>query len=584
MPIRGLVSPQIFSASQLSAAASVYLAEPCARRLFAFFQDKGLAALKDEDRREQWCEDWIAYQAAHRLYSQLLSPTPGSSQAGGFDLLRYARFIELIAYFSPAHGYSLQVTFLGLFPILMGDNASLKSEALESLDNGGLFALGVSEKHHGSDLLGNEFRVSHNGDTCLHANGAKHYIGNANSADIISILARVEDSRSAGRRNRMRPILFVLRPAEAPGYRKPRKIRTLGIRAAFVGSFEVQDHPVPPADFIAEGRSAWEAVLGTVTLGKFFLGFGSVGICEHAFAEAAAHLTQRILYGKPVIAMPHIRSLIAQAFARLCAMKLYVYRALDYVHAASAADQRYLLFCAVQKAKVSVEGTKVMALLSECIGAKGFEADTYFEMALRDAQLIPGLEGSTHINLGLTAQFIARYFTQPVADLATPEPIDAMPNGARENPWLIEAPSASIPTIGFPHFQKSYEPLMDVPNVRLFVRQIEGFARFLTGNRLQRALASGTEITLALGQCQATIAYAQLIAENCVRVGIAREMVSLIFHSLVSDMSVSALALASSPLQGAEDKAALSPMIVHAQTTTEEYEFVVESAIASLAQ
>ncbi len=576
-----MVSPQFFSASQLSPAAAVYFAEPCARKLAAFFQEKGLAALKEEDRREQWYDDWIAYQAAHRLYSKLLSPAPGSAQAGGFDLLRYARFIELIAYFSPAHGYSLQVTFLGLFPILMGDNAKLKSEALESLDHGGLFALGVSEKEHGSDLLGNEFRVSPNGDESLHANGAKHYIGNANSADIISILARVEDSRSAGRRNRVRPILFVLRPPESPSYRNPRKIRTLGIRSAFVGAFEVQDHPVPPADFISEGRGAWEAVLGTVTLGKFFLGFGSIGICEHAFAEAAAHLGRRMLYGKPVMAMPHIRSLVAQAYARLSAMKLYAYRALDYVHAASSTDRRYLLFCAVQKAKVSVEGTKVMALLSECIGAKGFEADTYFEMALRDAQLIPGLEGSTHINLGLTAQFIGRYFTQPHSDLPDPEPIDSLHESARENPWLIEAPSGSIPNIGFPDFRRSYESLLDVPNVRLFVGQAEGFSRFVRSERLQRALAAGSQVTLSLAQCQANIAYAQLIAENCVRVGVSREMVSLIFHCLVSDMSASVLALASSPLLEVDEKAALLPLIVPAQATTEEYEVVVQSAIAS---
>ena len=93
------------------------------------------------------------------------------------------------------------------------------------------------------------------------------------------------------------------------------------------------------------------------------------------------------------------------------AMKCFAYRALDYLQASSKDDRRDLLFNAVQKAKVSTEGVKVMATLSECIGAKGFESDTYFEMALRDAQLIPGLEGSTHINFGLTSRFIDPYFT-----------------------------------------------------------------------------------------------------------------------------------------------------------------------------
>ena len=213
----------------------------------------------------------------------------------------------------------------------------------------------------------------------------------------------MDDERSRGKRAPARSVRAA--PKQSKGFGPARKIQTFGIRSAFVGEFEVKNHEFPESDLIAEGRQAWDAVLGTVALGKFFLGFGSIGICEHALEEAIAHLTRRILYGKPAIDMPHIGSATAQAYARLTGMKLYAYRALDYVHGSSAADRRYLLFGAVQKAKVSTEGVKVIALLSECVGAKGFESDTYFEMALRDIQLIPGLEGSTHVNLGLAAQF-----------------------------------------------------------------------------------------------------------------------------------------------------------------------------------
>jgi acyl-CoA dehydrogenase len=121
---------------------------------------------------------------------------------------------------------------------------------------------------------------------------------------------------------------------------------------------------------ISQGREAWEALFGTVDFGKFFLGFGAVGICEHAFAEAIKHMRRRVLYGKPITAMPHIGAATAVAFARLMAMKLYAFRALDYLQACGGDDRRYLLFNAVQKAIVSTEGVKVMGLLSECIGAR----------------------------------------------------------------------------------------------------------------------------------------------------------------------------------------------------------------------
>src|SRR5207302_5950162 len=129
---------------------------------------------------------------------------------------------------------------------------------------------------------------------------------------------------------------------------------------------------------------------------------------------------------------------MAVAFARLTAMKLYAYRALDYLQSSCADDRRYLLFNAVQKAKVSTEGVKVMGLLSECIGARGVEADTYFEMALRDAQLIPGLEGSTHINFGLTAQFIDPYFAGSAAGASASESLILGKTDYDENPYWMD--------------------------------------------------------------------------------------------------------------------------------------------------
>jgi len=378
------VFPRTFAAANLYPNDDPYLSNPAAQKLVEFFTTKGLPALKDEDRSEKWYADWLTYQAKHRLYASVLSPRAFSTLGYELDLLKLTRFLEVFAFFSPAHGYSLQVSFLGLFPILMSSQPELKREAVAALEAGGLFALGVSEKEHGSDLLATEFTLKPSPSGGFIANGRKHYIGNANCATIISVLARPDRTRRA-------PVVFFALRTSSPAYGAVKKIRTIGIRQAFVGSFEVKDHPLTQADVFAEGRKAWDAVFGTVTLGKFFLGFGSIGICQRALHEAITHMRGRVLYGKPVIDMPHIRSLVAQASARLLAMKLYAYRALDYLQSASPDDRRYLLYCAVQKAKVSTEGVKVISLLSECIGAKGFESDTWFETALRDAQLIPSL-------------------------------------------------------------------------------------------------------------------------------------------------------------------------------------------------
>jgi len=551
--------------------ADIYLRDPAVRILCEFFQTKGLSALKEEDRLEQWYGDWIAFQQQHGLYATLLSPARYSKHGNGFDLLQYSRFLEVLAYCSPSHGYSLHVTFLGLFSILMGSNDALKKEAVATVEAGNLLAFGVSEKDHGSDLLANEFIITDTEEGNFSASGPKYYIGNSDVASIISILGR---KAYAGRASRAPFMLFALRPKQTAAFRYLKKIRTLGVRAANVGSFEVKEHTLKRADVIAEGRDAWNAIFGTVTLGKFFLGFGSIGICEHAFEEALTHLQNRMLYGSAVINMPHIRASMAQAYARLTAMKLYSYRALDYVHSASSADRRYLLYCAVQKAKVSAEGVKVMALLQECIGAKGFESDTYFEMALRDVQLIPSLEGSRHINLGLAAGFLPRYFDRPDSTLAEPPSLIGGEVSSRENVYLMEAPTGATHAIAFRPHLDAYRPLMSLPNVALFASQVETFREVTRRSRDHNADSADLYTTMTQGQLFSTIAFGQLVAEDLSHLDMPGSMTSAIFSGLVEDLSALALQLAAIPGFDNATREGILRMVAVPKTSAADWDFI----------
>jgi len=285
-------------------------------------------------------------------------------------------------------------------------------------------------------------------------------------------------------------------------------------------------------------------------------------------------MSSRVLYRKPVLEMPHIRLAAAQAYARLTAMRLYAYRAVDYVHAANADDRRYMLYCAVQKAKVSTEGVKVMALLSEAIGAKGFEGDTYFEMALRDTQLIPKLEGSAHINLGLAARFTYRYFSRPDATALAPKSLVGGEIASGENPYLMEARTGAINTIAFPHFLKAYEPLAAIPTVALFVKQVKAVRLFLGASRLKGDRSTDMKSAMDLGKCLAAIAYGQLIAENSVLLGIATQMVSAIFHLLVEDLSTAAMAMATDPSLDVIRRVLIRRAIAVPRTTDADWDFV----------
>jgi acyl-CoA dehydrogenase len=271
---------------------------------------------------------------------------------------------------------------------------------------------------------------------------------------------------------------------------------------------------------------------------------------------------------------------MVRAFVRLTAMKLYAYRALDYLQASCDADRRYLLWSAVQKAYVSTEGVKVMGLLSECIGARGFEAETYFETALRDAQLIPSLESSTHINFGLTAQFIDTYFAGPRSEASAPESLNLLGADPEENPYWTGAHDRNAKTVRFADCLNAYKPLRAVPNVGLFMKQVKAFRSFAEGGVSTLNPTEDPGLLIEMGKCFSAIAYAQLVAENCLAVKVAPSTVSVIFHALIADLSAGSLQLSAMFPPGSAQRAVLRRAVRVPETTAADLQSVSEFVAA----
>jgi len=107
----------------------------------------------------------------------------------------------------------------------------------------------------------------------------------------------------------------------------------------------------------------------------------------------------------------------------------------------------------------------------------------------------------------------------------------------------MEARSGGIEAIGFAPFESAFAPLATIANVRLLVRQANAFARLVRQHGLANTSARDTEAALALGQCVATIAYAQLVAENSVRLDVGMPLVPAMFHEIVLDLAAAGTAL-----------------------------------------
>jgi alkylation response protein AidB-like acyl-CoA dehydrogenase len=327
------------------------------RKTIAFFENKGRGKIKRDDHERTWYSDFLEFQEKEGLFATLLTP---ALYADGdldtrWDTYRNCEFNEILAFYGLGYWYTWQVSILGLGPIWMSPNEEVKERTAQLLREGGIFAFGLSEKEHGADLYSTEMALTPQADGTYRANGRKYYIGNANEAALVSTFGKMTDSEDF--------VFFVV----GSKHGKYECVKNVCNSQNFVAEYALNDYPITEADILSKGRNAWDTALNTVNVGKFNLGWASIGICTHAFYESIDHAYNRILYSKRVTEFAQVRQLFSDAYCRLVAMKLFALRASDYMRAGCAEDRRYLLYNPIVKMKVTTQGEDVINHLWDVI-------------------------------------------------------------------------------------------------------------------------------------------------------------------------------------------------------------------------
>jgi acyl-CoA dehydrogenase len=500
------------------------------QKTIAFFEHKGKHKLKQDDHHQVWYADFLEFQKQEQIFATLLSPPVYGPIDSRWDTWRNCEFNEILAFYGLAYWYTWQVSILGLGPVWQSENEALKQRAGRMLQDGEVFAFGLSERAHGADIYSTEMCLSPQPDGSFRANGEKYYIGNGNIAPMVSTFGKIAGSGE-----------YVFFAADYR-HRNYHLIGNVTRSQSFVANFALQDYPVCREEILSLGQGAWDAALNTVNIGKYNLGWGSIGICTHAFYEALHHAAHRRLYSMAVTDFPHVQQMFTEAYSRLVAMKLFTLRAADYMRAASPDDRRYLLYNPVVKMKVTTQGEEVVNLLWDVIAAKGFEKDTYFEMAARDIRALPKLEGTVHVNIALIVKFIANYFFNPAE-----YPDILRRDEAVHDAFLFnQGPAKGLGNIRF-HDYKVVFNRFDLPNINLFKEQVGVLAEMLlraTPNESQR---KDLDFLLTLGEAFTLVVYAQLILENAMIYSVRGDTLEQIFDFMVRDLSKFALQLYCKP-------------------------------------
>ena len=487
------------------------------RLTISFFEDKGKEKLMHDDRHFVWYADFLEFVKENQVFAKLMTPAGYGAEGSRWDTTRIAAFTEVCGFYGLCYWYTYQVSSLGLGPIWMSDNEEIKHKTATLLEEGNIFAFGLSEKEHGADIYSSGVYLTPNEDGTYTANGSKYYIGNGNKAAIVSVFGKMADTEE---------YVFFAVDSQHANY---KLVKNVVNSQSYVSEFALENYPITEAEILHKGRDAWDAALNTVNVNKYNLGWGSIGICTHAMYETITHAANRNLYGKFVTDFPHVKALLTTAYTRLFAMKLFALRATDYMRTASAEDRRYLLFVPVVKMKVTMEGEHVIN-------------DMWDVMAARDIRALPKLEGTVHVNMALIIKFMPNYFFNPGEFPEIPTFHDAVNDDFLFN----QGPTKGLGGIQFHNYYHVYKSV-NLPNVNVFKEQIKLLREALMTAGPDEAQQKDIDFLLTVGELFTLVVYGQLILENAKLYNIDDDMVDQMFEVFVSDFSRFSLELGNKP-------------------------------------
>jgi acyl-CoA dehydrogenase len=497
-------------------------------KTIAFFEKFGKTRLTEDFNKKTWYREFVDFIGKEQIFAKLLTP----SQYGGgdpdcrWDTARNSEYSELLAFYGLGYWYCFQVTILGLGPIWMSPNEKAKKKAAELLKKGAIFAFGLSERTHGADIYSTETALTPAKDGAWVANGEKYYIGNGNEAEMVSTLGKVKDGTD--------DYVFFVTNYQNKAYELKKNVIS---HQEYVSNFALHDYPITEDDILSRGSHAWDSALNTVNIGKFNIGPASIGVTEHCFYEAITHAANRILYGMPVTDMPHVRKNFMDAWLRIVGMKLYQRRSTDYFRNAHDKDRRYLLYNPTSKMKVTTQAEEVINLLWEVIAAKGFEKDTFFSLGATDIRGPSKLEGTVHVNVQLIRKFMKNYFFSP----AQYTPV-APEFSLRDDSFLFnQGPTKGLGSVQFHDYKPVFEASRQLPNVAIFIQQINLFKELLEKAGPDKAQDMDPSWSLPVGEMFSIVVYGQLILEQAVFDKVDADVINQIFDFMVRDFARFAL-------------------------------------------
>jgi len=241
----------------------------------------------------------------------LLCPTVPESYGGlGLDFRYNAVIDEELGYHGVLIGTSLQ-SDITVDYIVHYATEEQKHRYLPRMISGELIlAIAMTEPDAGSDLKGIRTTAKRAGDSFI-INGAKTYITNGQTADIVIVVAKTDVDAGA------KGISLILVEADRDGFRRGRNLDKIGQHSADTSELFFSDVRVPASNVLGQEGAGFAYLMDRLPQERLSIAVCAQAAAQRAFDEAVSYTKDRRAFGKTVFDLQHTRFLLADLKAKL---------------------------------------------------------------------------------------------------------------------------------------------------------------------------------------------------------------------------------------------------------------------------
>lgn len=341
----------------------------------------------------------------------LLTPTIPREYGGrGLDYFTTALALEELSAGCAGLAAVVTANIHAASPIILGGTSRQKEAFLPLLahPNVNLAAFALTESGSGSDIgamqsLASPLRKGggvaargFDGTEKWVVNGSKDYIINGGVARFVSLFA-VSDPK-----NKKGGMMAFVVPSSTPGMSVGAVRNKMGIRYANTVRLVFSDLKLDRDFVIGRPGSAYLLLMQTFDRGRSLAGAAGVGIARAAFECALKFSRERVQFGRPVFSNQGVSFTLTELATKIEAARMLVWKAcwlidrdLDYTMASSMAK--------IAGSRVAVEAASAAM---EICGGSGYLVGHPVEKYLRDARVLPLIEGTDNIQKAVIASLL----------------------------------------------------------------------------------------------------------------------------------------------------------------------------------